>query len=824
MERWLFTFFIGAILSLFSPIVPDFSQVFICLFIAFIFCIFKPLRYYSGFFFGCAWLLSAGYAYQNIWLTNNISPDDFVGKTVVIKGEVANIPTRVDKTVKAGETSQQTLRFNFIVDEFNQQKLTDKIKLRLRWDRSKTLTAPGKGTEKISEPSVKMQQGQQWQLTVRIKPAHGFANIGGFSYQTWLRQKALHATGYVRHSADNKFIQSQSSYRQVLYNELTELLTTLSFNNATEHFILALTFGERSKITAAQWQVLQATGTQHLMAISGLHLGLIASGTFGLVIVFLRYFPFRFFHSILPATFYAWLLTKNSRVMAFILSGTMAFFYAYLAGFSLPTLRALVMLLIFIAAKLLSVKLSTTRWLLLSVVSITLLMPFSVFSVSFWLSIYAVTLIFLIIWRCQRLFSVTTKTRLQTVKSWFLSLIIVQLGLSLFMLPVAALLNYQLPLSALLANIIAVPWMSFTAIPLSLLSVIAMPISERLSLVILELSLQSLAFIWQWLNYLASKQWLFIDISHDALMMLFLVIGCVFIGIFFSLSKKIISALLLSLSSFVFINTFHQPKNNAWQVNVLDVGQGLSVVIERNGHAILYDTGASYPSGFNLAQSAALPYLKYQGIKKLDYVILSHADNDHAGGLAFIAEQVVLKKITVGEIKSNIKAIEQYNLIEKSTCKQGDNFTWQALTFSVLWPVVLQDKENDNSCVINISDGKHSILLTGDISRKVEKQLLAHDDLSSQLIADVIVAPHHGSKTSSSYPFIKAVSPEAVIFSAGFLNRWYMPNTEVVQRYQQLGIEQYSTAKQGMIRIEIKPKGLEIESYREHIKPYWFAN
>ncbi len=155
---------------------------------------------------------------------------------------------------------------------------------------------------------------------------------------------------------------------------------------------------------------------------------------------------------------------------------------------------------------------------------------------------------------------------------------------------------------------------------------------------------------------------------------------------------------------------------------------------------------------------------------------------------------------------------------------QGDGFIWQGLTFSVLWPISLQEKENDNSCVVKVSDGNYSVLLTGDISRKVEKQLVESTEEFNLLKANVIVAPHHGSKTSSSLPFIKAVSPSAVIFSAGFLNRWHMPNKAVIKRYQQLAVESYSTAKQGMIQVEINDQGLEIKSYRDHIKPNWFAN
>jgi competence protein ComEC len=353
-----------------------------------------------------------------------------------------------------------------------------------------------------------------------------------------------------------------------------------------------------------------------------------------------------------------------------------------------------------------------------------------------------------------------------------------------------------------------------------------MPFSEALSVFFLELSLASLDLIWQWLIYLSNLEWLFIDVSHKTLMTILVMSGFIFISYFLALPKKIIlmaALFIFPLTSFYFE---HQKRNNEWQVSVLDVGQGLSVVIEKNGHAILYDTGASYPSGFNMVESVISPYFQYRGIETIDHLILSHADNDHAGGLSFIDKQVALNKISVEKIKYNesSKITEQYSFAEKSSCKQTDDFTWQGLTFSVLWPVTIQDKENDNSCVIHISDGKYSVLLTGDISRKVEKLLTATPDIAKKLKADVIIAPHHGSKTSSSLRFIEAVNPEAVIFSAGFLNRWHMPNKAVLKRYENFNVTPYSTADQGMIQIKMDQQGLEIESYREHINPYWFSN
>jgi len=804
MDRWLFTFFLGAILSLFLPIVPDFFQLFISLSLALFFSLIKCLRNYSGLFFGCSWLLIAAISYENIWLINKLDIEELVGKTVVIRGTIDNIPAQ----------QKEATRFNFIIEEFNQKKLSQKIKIRLRWDNKTQFF-------RSNSSSLSLQQGQQWQLHIRLKPAHGFANVGGFSYQTWLRQKNMHATGYVRKSKQNTLLDVNTRYRQKLYLQLDKLLSVVPSYRDVYHFIYPLTFGERSHISLGQWQVLQATGTQHLMAISGLHLGLIASGGYFFMLWLMRLLPLRF---MFPVQLNTWLLMKNSRLFAFIFSGGLAVFYAYLAGFSLPTVRAMVMLLLFISAKILAVKLSIVRWLLLSIVIIILLNPFSIFSASFWLSLYAVTLILLIIWRCRKQFNHRENSRFSKTQAWLYSLFIVQLGLSLFMLPVAALLNYELPLSAFLANIIAVPWMSFTAIPLCLLSVVVMHFSETLANVFLELSLLSLELIWQWLSYLASKPELIVKVSHDKLIMLLAFIGLLFISVFFTFRKKVLVLLLTALSLGLVTSSLSQHKNKDWQVNVLDVGHGLAVIIERNGHIVLYDTGARYPSGFNLAQSVISPYLRYKGINVIDHLIISHSDNDHAGGLSYFSEQAAINQLRIREINTNIEAVDGYSFAVKKTCEQGNEFIWQGLTFSVLWPILPQGEENDDSCMIKISDGKNSILLTGDISHKVESTLIGDSELVKQLDADIIVAPHHGSKTSSSLAFIHAVSPRAVIFSTGFLNRWRMPHTSVLERYKLFNVTPYNTADQGMIRIEISDHRLEIQSYREHIKAYWFAN
>ena len=248
-----------------------------------------------------------------------------------------------------------------------------------------------------------------------------------------------------------------------------------------------------------------------------------------------------------------------------------------------------------------------------------------------------------------------------------------------------------------------------------------------------------------------------------------------------------------------------------WQLVVFDVGQGLSVLIQRNSKAILYDTGAAYPSGFTMANAVILPYLQHTGVEQLDKMIISHSDNDHAGGLNELQESIVINELFYNGKQSP----------KNTVCLQGKSFFWQNLHFKMLWPKNIVSKENDDSCVLLISDGKHSVLLTGDISKKIETALLQE---YPKLSTDILIVPHHGSKTSSSDLFITTLQPSFAVASAGYINRWHMPVTEVVQRYKQHNVKLLNTAKSGQIIFTMSDQGISKRSYYHDLWPFWFAH
>ena len=391
MDWWLASFFLGAILSLFLPVVPEFSVLFLLLLfsITLFYCPFnlnKRWRSNSGLLFGASWLLFNAYNFQQLWQENNLNAVELSAKSQWVQGQVLSLtspPKQNNNTLTQIPSVDKRLRFNFKVTHVNQYKLSKAILLRLSWKNA----------------SLPLLQGQIALLNVKFKPAHGLANLGGFSYQTWLNSSEISATGYVINHRKNQVLSSKKTMRQELFSAYRKLIP----NHDLAPLLLALGFGSRSELNQDIWQVLQATGTGHLIAISGLHIGLVATASYFLITFFIRALPLSLFSTSHHFQ------TYNARYVAIGLSMMTAFSYGYLAGFSLPTSRALMMLSLFWLIRLLAIHLSLKRWFLLTLFLLTLMTPFSLFTASFWLSVYAVAIIFLTLWRFKNTLSSGTK-------------------------------------------------------------------------------------------------------------------------------------------------------------------------------------------------------------------------------------------------------------------------------------------------------------------------------------------------------------------------------------------------------------------------------
>lgn len=756
-DKWIVSFVTIVFTSLFWPILPPVALMPITFLIACFILRFFSQFHLSGALFGILWMASVGHWYLNWQL-----PTQHIAQISQIRGSVVSLVRE-----------HQGIKFNFNITHVDGHAANSQPLVRLSW-----LTPPWP-----------VKQGQEVNLWVKLKPIHGLANEGGFDYQTWLLSNRIVATGYVKNHSDNHLIADSITLRQTLLDRLHAM------DLKHEAWIAALSLGDRSLFTDQDWTFIQQTGLAHLVAISGMHLGIIATITYA-------------FFSLLSLIVGRILRLSQAINLHYPILGLVSLVtlgYAYLAGFSLPTIRAWCMLGIVLILIFCRRHWSWLHILIYCAFTLVLVIPLSILSGSFWLSFFAVAFVFWGLWR----WPVNAKangTGIQKLSLAFKSMVILQLALTLLMIPIVAYQFGMVSVVAILCNLIAIPLVTFILLPLCMLAtcllILDLSASEWVFMLLnqlIDLCLQfqvqertTLPLVWQ-LPFIPMFPWILCGLA--GLLVLFPPLP---------IRKMWLLLLIIPMTTY-----FFPQYSKQWQLHVMDVGQGLSVVVMRNQRALVYDTGASYPSGFNMADAVIKPFLQAKSIDSLDWIIISHFDNDHAGGLA--------------QLKHHFP---EANLIStKAQCKQGWQMTWQGLTFESLWPQTLADKSyNDSSCVIRITDGNHVAILPGDISRKVEQVLVA--DYADKIHADILVAPHHGSNTSSSEAFIQSVAPRYVVFSQGYLNRWNFPAQSVVNRYARRGTLMYATAQDGQVSFTLDPESkitLSIATYRKHKFVRWYS-
>jgi competence protein ComEC len=791
MDRWLLHFLFGALLSLFLPIVPTLFSVFLCLSVSVVVWRFKTLKPWNGFFLAMAWMLYQATTYQQQIIQAQQYYSHYQ-KPVLVEVLIESLQVN----------SALPFKTNATVVAINDQRISQPFLIRL------SVTDYREEENKKSLNLSMFSQGNHLLLMAKLKPVHGFANQSAFLYQTWLRSQQIVASGYVILTEPIRVVAVDNTIRQQKFNELiplsSESLPHLSV-------IAALTLGEKRLLTEEQWRVFNLTATQHLIAISGLHLGLVASASYLMLSVLLRLSSV---YTFLPLAWKSWLLQQNKQWLVIGLSLLLTSYYAALSGFAIPTVRAFIMLLLFWLLRLLGVNIALSRWLLLTLVAIILLMPMSLLSASFWLSCSAVSVIFLITWRFAHVFQPQSTSRFWY---WIKTFLIVQVGLSLLLLPITAIIFSQLSLIGFIANVVAVPWMSFVVIPLCLLAMVLQPISITVFKWLIMLANASFEPLWQYLLWLSSWPQISVELSQIQLMILLL---CFILLLGYWLFGRQSMALLCVIAICIYPTILLLSRDNFdWRITTFDVGHGLAVLIETPEQTLLYDTGAQYLSGFNLIDAVVLPYLRARGIDELDYLVLSHQDNDHAGGAVRLLSQFPVKIVMANFVLPPFKTVS--GALKQVSCLQHQHFELASLKVKILWPKQKGEAENDDSCVLAISSLHHQLLLTGDISTKVEKQLLQQQLLTS---SDVLIVSHHGSLTASSTAFIEQVKPKVAVFSAGFMNRWQLPKPVVIQRFHQRAIPTVNTATDGMVQIEFLQQQYQVSTFRRDIMPFWFAN
>jgi len=612
--------------------------------------------------------------------------------------------------------------------------------------------------------------GQQWQFFVKLKANHAAMNLGALDYETWLYQNSITASGYVLHKPKKSWVgtllKAQSSFNMRAW--LAQRLELVYEGFALGGLYKALTYGDKSSISDAQWQVLQNTGTIHLMAISGLHMAIIAG---------LGYWLFKGIW---------WLGFYRQQRMTLPMFGALgaglfASVYLVLSGYAIPTQRAYIMVLALLLFMV--VRRTFQPWSALAFAAFLVVLwdSRSVLSLGFWLSFIAVGLIFAIL----------QHPRIKGAPRWQ-QLLWIQFILTIGLAPYLIWAFHSLPSYSFISNLIAVPFVSFIGLPLlfgvSLVAVFSIELAQWCLFWVDLLWM----LLWQGLQWVSTFEFSTLTFGSLSGWWLFLIYLLLF-ALLITRSWKLKSLFLVTIMGLLSVLLLENPRpqtEQAW-LNVLDVGQGQAVVIETKNHVLVYDTGAKWGDKMDGAKLAILPFLRARGWTSVDHVMVSHSDLDHAGGLTRLLNGVSVQYLSSGQpsvlqkqLKLNLNSASQPTI---QLCQAGQSWQWDGVTFQVLSPGLLTSdlalklkSDNDQSCVLKVTAGYQSVLISGDLSSRGEKYLVtAYGD---ELKSTILVAGHHGSRYSTSSAWLDKVQPEVVLFSAGYKNRYRFPNADTLER------------------------------------------
>lgn len=659
-----------------------------------------------------------------------------------------------------------------------------------------------------------VEVGQAWTLRLKLRRPRGFANPGGFDYQLYQHQVGIDATGYVKwgRPESERGELTAWQYARLSLSEwragFARSLTGSLQGHDSQRFIRALAIGDSNALLPADWELLRRTGTTHLFVISGLHIGLFAGFAYALSLLLLRL--------ILPLC--PGLVAQQ---FAAVVACLAAISYAALAGFSVPTQRAMIMVVAAALARSAGRRLDLSSVFLAAASLIVILQPLALRSAGFYLSFGAVAALLY-----------AFSHRLRARRGWWHSAFRAQWVSFLVLSPILLLWFQSSTLIMPLTNLIAVPLITLVIVPLCLLCLLFTASSIAVPTSLLAMLEWVLARFWsalRWLDQWAGA-WSQFDAAIDSITLTAAILTALILLAPRALNRRLVMfcpLLLLPLFSGRLPSWAQQPINSACDTatfSVLDVGQGLASVFKMADKTLVYDVGARFSDRFDAGSAVVAPYLRSLGVRRLDRLVISHSDSDHAGGVAGLLSEISVEHV---DVNSDVFAGLDY-----SHCAADRAWRWGQVQFRYLHPELggestpLPERDQNNrSCVLSIEAPGFRILLPGDIEMLAEQQLI--NSSKADLAADIVVMPHHGSRTSSGQAFVDAVNAQFAIASAAYKGRFGHPHESVVARYQSAGTEVLTTAHAGAIEFSLPictaASFPEPRLYRRSIGNYWLA-
>lgn len=662
-----------------------------------------------------------------------------------IRGFVATIPTQ----------SSSKTQFQFSITALNNKPVKARVLL------SCYVNCPA------------LHVGQAWQLQAKLRKPYNLANPGGFDYESFLSARHVTWVGSVRAGTFKTLATKTPAYFLV---KLREHLGLILSNILPDPEILgifqALTLGLTHNIAPSQWDLFRRTGTTHLIDISGEHIALVSGLAYAL------------FHWIWKRTGFLCLVLPAPQVASF---GAIvcAFLYALIAGFSVPTQRSLFACGFLLLGNFISWRCSIWQAWRYALLAVLLFEPHAVLMLGFYFSFIAVAILILINQRvtCGRVGK----------------MLIMQLACLFGLLPLTLYWFSYGSLNGFIANIFAIPLFGFVIVPLALLITFCSPfVTLSWGVVVLKWSISLFLVFLHWIDITArfNLNFTFNNVLSPLLMMLGM--GVV---VFFPVLRVLPFAYVLLIASV--LQRHEVVRFGSAVIDLLDVGQGLAVVVRTAHHVLIYDAGMKFYHGSDMGKIAIIPYLNNKGIHQLDKVIISHPDLDHRGGLVSLE-----KNYKIGELIVDTPLFYKRGV----SCHQYPAWQWDGVDFRFFSASNALKGTNNHSCVLQVANNNGQVLLSGDIEGLAEHDLIRR--YGKKLASSVLLVPHHASNSSSTSLFLETVAPHYAIVSYGFDNRYHFPHARVMQTYALYKIPVYNTVDCGMITIKLQSGAVMPHCYR----------